>query len=167
YLEITDHQRIVAVEAVDARKALEAARHRRQRAECQPHADVVARGKCRYAADVIGMLVRDEDRADRTWLDADPREARRAVAHTESAVDHHARSARLDDEAIALAARADGREAHQRPPRAGGAGMRGARGDGRRTSARIEQGAVWRACSEVDYLSWSFSNPRILSPTSV
>ena len=45
--------------------------------------------------------------------DADAREPRRGVADAEAAIDHDARGARLDDEAVAFAAAADRREAHR------------------------------------------------------
>ena len=42
------------------------------------------------------------------------REARRGVANAEAAVDQDARAAGFDDEAVALAAAAEGGEAHAR-----------------------------------------------------
>ena len=47
-------------------------------------------------------------------LEPEPGEARRGVADAEAAIDQHARAARLDDEAVALAAAAQRREAHAR-----------------------------------------------------
>ena len=113
-LERVDREPFVAVEAVHVRHALESRRHRGQRAERRPDRNAVARGERRHAADVVGVLVRDEDRGQRRRREPEPPEARRGVADAEAAIDQHARAARLDDEAVALAAAAQGREAHAR-----------------------------------------------------
>ena len=84
-----------------------------QRAEGQPHRNAVAgrerrqrrrRGRLCSCVTTIGV--------EGLGRDADAGEARRGVAHAESAVDHDARGPRFDDEAVALAAAADRREAH-------------------------------------------------------
>jgi len=76
----------------------------------------VARGECRDAADMIGMFVGNQDRRQRRWLDADPRQACRGVAHAEPAIDQDAGGARFNDQAIAFAAAADRSEAHRFRP---------------------------------------------------
>jgi len=99
-----DRERIVAVEAVDALHPREALAEHLQRAERQPYRNAEAgRERCNTAG-VVGMLVRDEDRADRARLDAEAREAPDRVAHGEAAIDQDAGVARFDDESVAFAA---------------------------------------------------------------
>ncbi len=62
---------VMAVEAVHARHIGEALADGRQRAEGEPHRNVVARGECRNAADVVGMLVGDDDCVEGIGRDAD------------------------------------------------------------------------------------------------
>src|SRR5207237_5913115 len=65
------------------------------------------------AADVIVVLVRDDDGGKRLGLDADPREPRGRIANAETAVDQNASGTSFDNEPVAFAAAADRREAHQ------------------------------------------------------
>ncbi len=113
-LQRVDREPVVAVEAVDVRHALEALRDRGQRAERGPDRNAVPRRERRNTADMIGVLVRDEDRGERRRLEPEPGEASRRAPNAEAAVDQDARAARLDDEAVAFAAAAQGGEAHPR-----------------------------------------------------
>jgi hypothetical protein len=113
HLERAHREAVVAVEAVDAVHAGEALADDGHRAEGQPHGDAVLRRERGDAADVVGVLVRDDDRVDVARREAEAAEARRGVAHAEAAVDHDARGARLDDEPVAFAAAPQRREAHQ------------------------------------------------------
>ena len=111
-LEVADDETIMAVEAVHVGHAGHAFAHRGQRPEGEPHRNAMARREGRNAADVIGVFVRDDNGVEGFGRNADARQARRGVAHAESAVDHDAGGPRFDDEAVALAAAADRREAH-------------------------------------------------------
>ena len=112
--ERVDREPVVAVEAVHVRHALEPLGHRGQRAERGPDRNAVPGGERRNATDVVGVLVRDENRGERRGLEAEPGEPLRRVADAEAAIDQDARAARLDDEAVAFAAAAQGGEAHAR-----------------------------------------------------
>jgi hypothetical protein len=96
----------MAVEAVDLRHALEPHRHRGKRAERRPDGNAVARRESGHPADVIGVLVGDEDRRQRRRFEPEAREADRRAADAEPAIDQDPRAAGLDDEAVAFAAAA-------------------------------------------------------------
>ena len=96
----------MAVEAVNVRHPLEAQRHLGERSERSPDGDAVPRGKGGDATDVIGVLVGDEDRAERRRLEPEARETQHRVLDAESAVDEHARVAGFDDQTVAIAAAA-------------------------------------------------------------
>ncbi len=109
-----DRESVMAVETVDAGHALEPFRYRGQRAERRPHRNAMPCGERRDAADMIGVLVRDENRGERRGRESEPGEASRRAANAEPAIDQDARAARFDDEAVAFAAAAQGGEAHAR-----------------------------------------------------
>src|SRR5438552_12312608 len=140
---IANLEHIVAVETVYVRQDRETLRDHCQRAESEPYGCSEPRRERRDAADMIGMLVRDDDRGNGLGRDADPREPRDRVPDAEPAIDQHPRRADLDQQAIAFAAAAQRRETHAASARRG----RSARGRG--------------------HLSWSCSSARILSLLAV
>ena len=111
-LEVADAEHVVAVEPVDLRNAVEAVAHLEDGAEREPHRDVVLPRERGNPARVIVVLVGDEDRRQRLGRDAQAREARDGVAHSETAIDEDAGVSGFDEKAVAFAAAADGSEAH-------------------------------------------------------
>jgi hypothetical protein len=111
-LELADRKLLVAVEAIDMRHAVEALGDRCEGPEGRPHRNRITRGECGHPSDVVGVLVRDENCGEVARRESDPREARDGVANAETAIDQHTRRARFDDETVALAAAAQGSEAH-------------------------------------------------------
>ena len=109
---IANLEHIVAVETVYVRQDRETLRDHCQRAESEPYGCSEPRRERRNAADVIGMLVRDDDRGNGLGRDTDPCEPRDRVPDAEAAVDQHPRRADLDQQAIAFAAAAQRRETH-------------------------------------------------------
>src|SRR6266446_10282235 len=85
--DIPNLEHVVAVETVHARQGREALRDRFQRAESEPHRCSEPRRKRRHAADVVRMLMRDDDRGNALGRDADPRETCDRVPDAEAAVD--------------------------------------------------------------------------------
>jgi hypothetical protein len=72
----------------------------------------MALGECRNAADMIRVLVSDENRGQVAGHEAAPREPRCGIADGETAVDQDPGRAGFDDEAVAFAAATQGGEAH-------------------------------------------------------
>jgi hypothetical protein len=64
------------------------------------------------SADVIVMLVGDDNRVDILGRQSDSREAQPRLGEGETAVEHYASSAAFDDKRIAATAAAEGGEAH-------------------------------------------------------
>src|SRR6185437_8459263 len=112
HLERADREYFVAVETEAAHGTDEALAGRVDRAERRPYGNPVSCRERRDPANVVAMLVRDEDRCDRRGIDSKARETNARVAHAEAAVDQDRGAARLDDEAVALAAAAQRSEAH-------------------------------------------------------
>src|SRR2546425_4315220 len=117
--DIADLEYVVAVETIHVRQGSEALRDRFQRAESEPYRCSEPRRKRRDPADVIGMLVRDDDRGNGLGRDTDPRESRDRVPEPEAAVDQQPRRADLDQPAIAFAAAPQRRETHAALARCG------------------------------------------------
>jgi RNA polymerase sigma factor (sigma-70 family) len=105
-LEHADRESLVAVEPVDMAHPFEAVGDDGERAKRRPHRRAVPRGEGRYAADMIRMLMGDEDCRQVAWREPEAFEARFGIAKPEAAVDQYAGAAGLDDEAVALAAAA-------------------------------------------------------------
>ena len=105
-LEHADRESLVAVEPVDVAHPFEAVGDDGERAERRPHRRAVPRGEGGHAADMIRMLMGDEDRRQVARREPEALEARFGIANPEAAVDQHAGAAGLDDEAVALAAAA-------------------------------------------------------------
>ena len=72
--------------------------------------DAIAAGETGDAADVIVMLVSDDDRGQALGLNAKPREAADRIVESEAAVEHDPRATVFDDERVAAAAAAEGGE---------------------------------------------------------
>ncbi len=111
--ERADREGVVAVEAIDVRHPLETLGHLAERPECRPYRGCVARGKRRHPADVVRMLMGDEDRSQIVGGQAAPGEPLFGIANAETAVDQDPGRAGLDDEAIACAAAAERSEAQR------------------------------------------------------
>src|SRR5579862_3666670 len=117
HLHHADRKHVMAVEAEHPRQPGNALARHRQRPERAPYRDAEAACERSDAADVIGVLVRDDDRADRIGRHAEAPKAHDRVAHPEPAVDQDARITDFDDERVAFAAAAQGGEAHARRTR--------------------------------------------------
>ena len=63
-------------------------------------------GERRNTADVVAVLMRDDDRRDRLRGDTDPAKARNGVPNAESAIDEKSRPPGFDQKGVALAAAA-------------------------------------------------------------
>src|SRR6185312_2284862 len=122
-----------------------------ERAEREPYGNAIARRERRDAADVVRMLVRDEDGRERRRFDPEAKQARGRIANAETAIDQDARVADFDDETVAFAAASERGEAHVSARRA-----RSAR------DAEHRRRASGRPLPP-RYLSWSRSSARIRS----
>ncbi len=63
------------------------------------------------AANMIAMFVGNNDRVDRVNLHAEPRQTPVHFGNAETAVEHHYRASRLDQQSVATAAAAKASEA--------------------------------------------------------
>ena len=110
-----------------------------ERAVGEMDRDAIAAGETRDAADVIVMLVSDDDGGQALGLDAKPREAADRIVESEAAVEHDPRAAVFDDERVAAAAAAEGREPQCDTRSSGGdkAGTGGAAARGRAIATSI------------------------------
>ena len=90
--------------------------HRAQRAMSQMHGDAVRTRQPEYAADVVAVLVRYQDRIELLGCAAGAVQPALDLAAAEAAIDHQPRGARtvaaFDQQGIALAAAAQAGEAH-------------------------------------------------------
>ena len=111
-LEGTDDECLIAVDAVDVRQLRAAIVCALERAEREPHRHVEAGGQRGHAADMIAMLVRDDDRIQALGRHPEAREPGDAVAKPEAAIDQHPRHPGLDQETVAFTPAAETREAH-------------------------------------------------------
>ena len=108
-LERADGEHVMAVETEHMVHLGEVSGDGHQRAECRPHRNAMTGRESGHTADVIGMLVGDENRRQRIGHEAKTRKPHRRVANAKAAVDHDAGAAA--SQAIAFAAAAGGRSA--------------------------------------------------------
>lgn len=83
-----------------------------QRAVSHPYRDAIAGSQAENAADVIAVLMGDHDGGDITGRKPEACQAGDGVTQREAAIDQDARRTRLDQQAVAPAATAEGGEAH-------------------------------------------------------
>ena len=113
HFDRVDCKMVMAVEPEHARQRGKTLGDGGQRAERQPDRRLVPCRECRHAADMIAVLVGDDDRGDAFRFNAQAGKARDRVADAEAAVDQHAGAAAFDQQAVALAAAAETRETHR------------------------------------------------------
>src|SRR6202521_5044782 len=108
-----------------------------QGAEGEPHGEVVAAAQSGYTADVVAMLVGDDNAGKICGCEPEAGKPEYGICDAESAVEEQAGVSDLHDQPIALRAATQGREAHQSP------------GPLLRTTAREPRSAVTSTGQEV------------------
>ena len=101
-LQITQRKGRVTVEYPQIQLSRQIARH--AGTVTHMHSERTARRRARYTADVIAMLMGDEDRIQILRGQPQPRQAHYQFARTKAAVDQNPCSPTLDNQGIALAA---------------------------------------------------------------
>ena len=106
YLDVADRESGAAVDEVDAYCAgsvtLAGFYGGAPRAVREPYRQAVLRGECEHAADVVVVLMGDDDRTDVGRRKAEAREPPRSFAWAETAVEKKPRTAHFGHQTVAL-----------------------------------------------------------------
>jgi hypothetical protein len=110
YVDIADAQCLSCIETLHLRRTVQATAA--QRAVSKEDRNVKGGGQGRHPTDVVAVFVRDEDRGQIPWTDAETLETGRGLPQGETAIDHEQRATALQKGRVTLAATAERRETH-------------------------------------------------------
>lgn len=110
--EIADGERLVAVDEFELRQFAAPGQCRGERAVRDPDGKLVAGGETDDAADVVAVLVGDDDAGEGFRLAAEAGQPEARFARAEAAIEQEPRRTGFDEQGIAAAAAAQRGEAH-------------------------------------------------------